>query len=41
MLQEADYAFLFRPPQNVIDDYPQYPVATNYEEMKKLLLEMF
>jgi phosphoserine/homoserine phosphotransferase len=41
MLQQADKAFLFRPPQNVIDDYPEFPVAMNYEEMKGLLVEMF
>jgi phosphoserine / homoserine phosphotransferase len=40
MLQEADKAFLYRPPQNVVDDFPQFPVATNYGEMKELLLEM-
>lgn len=40
MLQEAEQAFLFLPPQNVIDDYPNFPVATNYDEMKKLLIEM-
>jgi phosphoserine/homoserine phosphotransferase len=41
MLQQADKAFLFRPPQNVIDDYPEFPVAMNYDEMKGLLVEMF
>jgi phosphoserine / homoserine phosphotransferase len=41
MLQEADKAFLYRPPQNVIDDYPEFPVACNYTEMKNLFLEMF
>jgi phosphoserine / homoserine phosphotransferase len=41
MLQEADKAFLYRPPQNVMDDFPQFPVATNYQEMKELLLQMF
>jgi len=40
MLQEADKAFLYRPPQNVIDDFPQFPIGTNYDEMKSLLLEM-
>jgi phosphoserine / homoserine phosphotransferase len=40
MLQEADKAFLYRPPQNVIDDFPQFPVANNYEEMKELLMSM-
>lgn len=41
MLEEADKAFLYKPPQNVIDDYPQFPVAVNYKEMKDLLLKMF
>ena len=40
MLQEADNAFLFRPPQNVINDYPDFPVANDYVEMKRLLLKM-
>ena len=40
MLQQADKAFLYRPPQNVIDDYPEFPVATNYDEMKALLNKM-
>ena len=41
MLQEADKAFLYRPPQNVADDYPNFPVASNYQEMKQLLLNLF
>lgn len=41
MLEEADKAFLYKPPQIVMDDYPDFPVATNYIEMKNLLLEMF
>ncbi|MCG8699117.1 MAG: bifunctional phosphoserine phosphatase/homoserine phosphotransferase ThrH [Bacteroidales bacterium] len=40
MLEQADKAFLFKAPQNVIDDYPQYPVANTYEEMKVLLDDM-
>jgi len=40
MLQEADKAFLYQPPQNVIEDFPQFPIANNYAEMKKLLIEM-
>ena len=39
MLEEAEKAFLFKAPQNVIDDFPQYPVANNYVEMRKLLEE--
>ena len=40
MLEQADKAFLYRPPQNVIDDYPHFSVATNYDEMKVLLNKM-
>ncbi|MBN1118869.1 MAG: bifunctional phosphoserine phosphatase/homoserine phosphotransferase ThrH [Bacteroidales bacterium] len=40
MLEEANKAFLYKPPQNVIDDFPQFPVATNYEEMKQVLNKM-
>lgn len=41
MLKEADEGILFTPPQNVIDDYPEFQVAANYEEMKTLLLKYF
>jgi len=34
MLAQAEAGILFRPPQNVIDEFPQFPVATNYEELK-------
>ena len=37
MLLEADKGILFRPPPNVIDEYPQFPVITEYGEFKKLL----
>jgi phosphoserine/homoserine phosphotransferase len=37
MLQQAEKAFLFKPPQNVIDDYPEFAVANNYIEMKDQL----
>lgn len=40
MLLEADHGILFCPPQNVIDDFPQLPVAMNYEELK-VLIEKF
>ena len=33
MLEEADAGFLFRPPQNVIDEFPQFPVMHDYEEL--------
>ena len=41
MLEQADKAFLYRPPQVVMDDYPQYNVATNYQEMRNQLESMF
>lgn len=37
MLLKADVGILFCPPQNVIDEYPQLPVATNYKELKAML----
>lgn len=33
MLEEADAGFLFRAPQNVIDEFPQYPVTNEYDEL--------
>ena len=38
MLKKADKGFLYTPPQNVIDDYPELSVALNYEDLKKQLL---
>ncbi len=35
MLAEADRGILFRPPQNVIDEFPQYPVVNDYEEFRQ------
>ena len=37
MLQEAHHGILYRPPQNVTDDYPEFPVVQNYSELKVLL----
>ena len=34
MLKEAHRGILFCPPQNVIDEFPQFPVTTSYEELK-------
>ena len=33
MLGAADAGFLFRPPQNVIDEFPQFPVFTDYADL--------
>ena len=34
MLGEADAGILFCPPQNVIDEFPQFPVTRNYAELR-------
>ncbi len=33
MLKEADHGFLFCPPQNVIDEFPQFPVNKDYGQL--------
>ena len=33
MLAEAHAGILFRPPQNVIDEFPQFPVVEDYAEL--------
>ena len=38
MLFEAKYGILFRPPHKVSEDNPQFPVATEYSELKNLIL---
>jgi phosphoserine/homoserine phosphotransferase len=35
MLAEAEAGILFRPPQNVIDEFPQFPVTRTFEEMRE------
>jgi len=37
MLTEADYGILFRPPDNVRKEFPQFLVTTKYTELKKLI----
>ncbi|MDI6746243.1 MAG: bifunctional phosphoserine phosphatase/homoserine phosphotransferase ThrH [Rhodocyclaceae bacterium] len=34
MLNEAHAGILFHPPQNVIDEFPQFPVTLNYTELR-------
>jgi len=41
MLKEADQGVLFRPPQNVISDFPEFPVIHEYGELKSFLEERF
>jgi phosphoserine/homoserine phosphotransferase len=35
MLSEADQGILFKAPQNVIDEFPQFPAVFTYEELKQ------
>ena len=35
MLGAADGGILFQPPQNVIDEFPQYPVARSYDDLRR------
>jgi len=37
MLSEAHAGILFRPPQNVIDDFPQFTVVRSYDELKRAI----
>ncbi len=39
MLAEADRGILFRPPQNVIDEFPQYPVVKDYQAFREAFIE--
>jgi phosphoserine/homoserine phosphotransferase len=34
MLSEAHAGILFRPPQNVIDQFPQFPVVREYGALR-------
>ncbi len=38
MLQVADHAILYRPPDNVKEEYSQFPAVYNYAELKERLL---
>jgi phosphoserine/homoserine phosphotransferase len=37
MLSQAEYGILFRPPDNVKKDFPQFPVAMDYSGLKELI----
>ena len=40
MLLQADEGILFRPPQNVIDDFPQFPVTHDYDGLQASLVQI-
>lgn len=37
MLEEAHVGILYCPPENVVKEFPQYPVARSFEELKPML----
>ena len=37
MLAEADAGILFRPPDNVIAEFPQFPVTRDYDELRRAI----
>lgn len=37
MLKEAKHGFLFRPPNNVSEEFPEFPVINEYSEFRELL----
>jgi phosphoserine/homoserine phosphotransferase len=39
MLKEADAGIFFRPPANVIAEFPQFPVTRDYEALQTAILE--
>jgi phosphoserine/homoserine phosphotransferase len=39
MLAQADHAFLFRAPETVVSQFPQYPAVTEYAELLTLIRE--
>lgn len=39
MLKQADAGILFRAPQNVVEEFPQFPVTLDYDGFKKLFIE--
>ena len=41
MIEEADKGVLFCPPANVVEDYPDLPVAESYGQIKKILENTF
>jgi phosphoserine/homoserine phosphotransferase len=40
MLQTAVHGILFRPPENVIQEYPELPVTQDYDQIKEVLVKL-
>lgn len=41
MLQAADRGILYRPPENVKEEYPDLPVTTDFSELKEIIQKTF
>ena len=39
MLGEANHGFLFRAPENVVDEFPQFPVLTEYSDLESAFIK--
>ena len=37
MLRESDYGILYCPPHNIKEQFNQFPVANNYDELKEII----
>ncbi|MHA1784302.1 MAG: bifunctional phosphoserine phosphatase/homoserine phosphotransferase ThrH [Candidatus Helarchaeota archaeon] len=37
MLKEAKHGILFRPPRNVIEEFSQFPIVTDYSALKQII----
>jgi phosphoserine / homoserine phosphotransferase len=40
MIQEADNGFFFKPPESVITDFPDIPIANDYQELKIMIKQL-
>jgi len=41
MLKEADAGILFRPPENVKNEFPEFPVSYSYDDLKTIIQNIF
>lgn len=41
MLKEADTGLLYNPPENVKNEFPEFPVSYSYDELKAILENIF
>jgi len=40
MLKEADYGILFDPPENVKNEFPEFPVTYSYDDLKNIIQQI-